>query len=207
MITARLHFLNKRKLGDKMIKEIINMIEVWNLWLLFVIGYGTIWASMILADRKRGKPIEDPEIFEFHGKKSGIIEMTITLSLFLISLFIPIKFGITFLIGLSAFIFGIILNVIAMYSFVCFTGSVNTGGMYRYSRNPMYIGGFFFIFGLNLMGWSISIMNIVFVILSVFWMAGIHWSVLLEESFLEDKYGETYQEYKQKVPRYFFKRT
>ena len=65
----------------------------------------------------------------------------------------------------------------------------------------------FFIFSLNLMGWSISIMNIVFVILSVFWMAGIHWSVLLEESFLEDKYGATYRKYTQNVPRYLFKRT
>ena len=201
------HFPNNGQKGNSLMKEIINMIGFWNLWLLFVIGYSTIWASMILADRKRGKPIEDLEIYEFHGKKPGIIEMTITLSLFLISFFIPLKFGITFLIGLPAFILGIILNVIAMYSFACFTGSVNTGGIYRYSRNPMYIGGFFFIFGLNLMGWSISIMNIVLVILSVFWIAGIHWSVLLEESFLEDKYGETYQEYKQKVPRYFFKRT
>ena len=55
-----------------------------------------------------------------------------------------IEFGITFLIGLSAFILGIILNVIAMYSFACFTGSVNAEGIYCYSRNPMYVGGFFF---------------------------------------------------------------
>ena len=181
------------------------MVEFWNLWLFFVLGYGTIWFSMILANRRRGKPIEDPELYKFHGKKPGIIEMTITISLFLVSFSIPIKFGIIFLIDLPVFILGIILNVIAIYSFACFTGDVNTGGIYRYSRNPMYVGGFFFVFGLNLMGWSISLLNTILVILSIFWMVGIHWSVLLEESFLQNKYGEAYMKYKQSVPRYLFK--
>ena len=50
-------------------REATDTLSLWNLWLFFVPGYGIIWASMIWANRKRGKAIEDPELYQFHGKK------------------------------------------------------------------------------------------------------------------------------------------
>ncbi|MEA3223239.1 MAG: methyltransferase, partial [Thermodesulfobacteriota bacterium] len=152
------------------------MLGFWNLWLLFVIGYGIIWASMILTDKKRGKPIEDPEIYKLHGKKRMIIGgMLPFIALLFGSIFISINLGSLFWVGLLIFIFGIILNIVAMYSFAQFKGGVNTTGIYQYSRNPMYVGGFLFVLGLNLMGWSISLMNMIFVGLSLLWIGATHW--------------------------------
>lgn len=183
------------------------MIGIWNLWLFFVLGYSIVWASMIWANRKRGKPIEDPEFYQMTGgKKCMAIGWTWLVVLLLICLFTPVNFGILFWIGLPLFIMGIVLNAIAMYSFARFTGGVNTTGIYRYSRNPMYVASFFFLLGLCLMGWSTSVWSIVLLIFFIISIPFYHWIVLLEEAFLEDKYGEAYLKYKQNVPRYIFKR-
>ena len=93
------------------------MIGIWNLWLFFVLGYSIVWASMIWANRKRGKPIEDPEFYQMTGgKKCMAIGWTWLVVLLLICLFTPVNFGILFWIGLPLFIMGIVLNAIAMYS-------------------------------------------------------------------------------------------
>lgn len=179
------------------------MIGIWNLWLFFVPGYGIIWASMILADRKRGKPIEDPEFYQISGgKKCLTIGWIWLIVLLLICLFTSVNFGTLFWIGLSLFIIGIVLNAIAMYSFALFTGGINTTGIYRYSRNPMYVASFFFLLGLCLMGWFTSVWSIALLIFFIISIPFYHWTVLLEEVFLEHKYGETYREFMNKTRRY-----
>lgn len=179
------------------------MLGLFNLWLFFIPGYGITWILMALADRKRGKPIEDRELYNFHGKKVLVIGWAWLIMLLLICLFTPINFGVLFWIGLPLFIAGIVLNSIAMYSFAQFKGRVNTNGIYRHSRNPMYIGGFFFLLGLCLMGWSTSAWSIALLIMFIVSIPYYHWTVLLEEAFLEHKYGESYLKYRQSVPRYF----
>ena len=77
------------------------MIGILNLWLFFVPKYGIIWALMILANRKRGRPIEDPEFYQRPGGKKCMAFGWIWLMvLLLISLFTPVNFGALFWIGL-----------------------------------------------------------------------------------------------------------
>jgi Putative protein-S-isoprenylcysteine methyltransferase len=178
------------------------MLGLWNLWLFFVVGYGIIWVSMIWANRKRGKSIEDPELYQFHGKKVVVIGWTWLIVLLLVTLFTPVNFGLLFWIGLPFFIVGIALNAISMHSFAQFTSGVNTTGIYRHSRHPMYVGGFFFLLGLCLMGWSTSIWSIAFLALFIISIPYYHWNALLEEAFLGHKYGDSYREYMNKTPRY-----
>ena len=183
------------------------MVNFWNLWIFFVLGYGTIWLSMILANRKRGKPIEDHEYYKMpNSKKCGAIGIIHLLISLLVSILTPVDFGFLFWIGLPLYIAGILLNIISMYSFAHFTGGVNISGIYRFSRNPMYIGGFLFLLGLCLMGWTASVWSIIFLILFILYLPYCHWAVLIEESFLEQKYGDEYHEYLNKVPRYIGKK-
>ena len=179
------------------------MLGLYNLWLFFVPGFGIMWVLMTLADRKRGKPIEDRELYNFHGKKVLVIGWAWLIMLLLICLFTPINFGVLFWIGLPLLLIGIVLNAIAIYSFAQFKGGVNINGIYRYSRNPMYVGGFFFLLGLCMMGWLTSAWSIALLIMFIVSTPYYHWTVLLEEAFLEHKYGESYLKYKQSVPRYF----
>ncbi|MCK4255840.1 isoprenylcysteine carboxylmethyltransferase family protein [candidate division WOR-3 bacterium] len=179
------------------------MLGIWNIWLFFVLGYGIIWASMIWADRKREKPIEDPEFYQMPGgKKCMAIGWIWIIVLLVICLFTSVNFGILFWIGLPFYLFGIVLNLVAMNSFAQFTGELNTTGIYRYSRNPMYVASFFFLLGLCLIGWSTTVWSIVLFIFFVISTPFYHWTVLLEEAFLENKYRETYREYMNKTPRY-----
>lgn len=180
-------------------------LGLYNLWSFLAVGYGLIWALMIFANRKRGCPIEDPEFYESpSGKKCGLINKVHLLVVFLVCLLTPINFdSALFWIGFSFYSIGIILNVVAMYSFTVITEGVNTTGIYRYSRNPMYLAASFFYVGLCLMGWMISVSGILLIVVVIWWLVLSHKAVLLEESFLEEKYGEIFLRYKKNVPRYF----
>ncbi len=174
-----------------------------NLWIFACIGYALIWIGMIWANRKRGAPIEDPEIYSFSDRKFMTVTVMLpTVALFIAAIFIPLSDGVLFRCGFIIFASGIIINLVSMYSFARNTDGLNRGGIYRFSRNPMYIGGFLFIVGLNLMGWRVSAINSVFCILSLIWVAATHRTVLQEESFLEYRYGDTFTAYRHAVPRY-----
>ncbi len=179
------------------------MTGIWNLWVFFVPGYGAIWAAMLWANRKRGKPIEDPEFNKTsRGKACATIGWIQLAALLLVSLFVPLNSGIPFWVGLPFYLLGIALNLVAMHSFARFAGGVNATGVYRYSRNPMYVGGLFFLAGLCLMGWSTSVWSIAFLSLFVLSIPFYHWTILLEEAFLEREYGDAFREYEDKTPRY-----
>jgi protein-S-isoprenylcysteine O-methyltransferase Ste14 len=136
------------------------------------------------------------------GKKCGLINRIFLLAILIVCILTPINIGPLFWLGLPFYGIGIVLNVIAMYAFAQFTGGVNTTGIYRYSRNPMYLGASFFYLGLCLMGWMISVSGILLIIVFIWWLVLSHKAVLLEESFLEKKYGETFLKYQKSVPRY-----
>jgi len=64
-----------------------------------------------------------------------------------------------------------------------------------YPRCLMYVGGFFFLLGLCLMGWATSPWTSILLILFLVSVPYYHWIALLEEVFLEHKYGDSYREY------------
>lgn len=78
------------------------------------------------------------------------------------------------------------------------TTHLQTGGIYRYSRNPQYVFWVMFILGYAMTGrlWP-GVMAVSAL------MVSIHLVVLIEEEHLEDVYGEEYVRYKQAAPRYF----
>ena len=47
----------------------------------------------------------------------------------------------------------------------------------------MYLAAFFFLIGLCLMGWSISVWSIALIIVFIVSIPYYHWTVLLEEAF------------------------
>ena len=78
-------------------------------------------------------------------------------------------------------------------------GSLVTSGLYRYSRNPQYVGDI-----CTLVGWMILSASI-WAIPAV--LAGILAFVLApfaEESWLEEIHGDEYREYFKKAPRFLF---
>ena len=70
-------------------------------------------------------------------------------------------------------------------------------GFYRFVRNPLYIAGFFVLTGLGILFQSAGILFFGLVMFVMF-----HLTVLLEEAFLEGKFGESYKQYCKSVPRW-----
>ena len=71
-------------------------------------------------------------------------------------------------------------------------------GFYRYSRNPMYLGGLIFLFGL-----AIILANIISFIMPVFFFLIMNFLCIpVEESIMNDTFKDEYKEYKNKVRRW-----
>jgi protein-S-isoprenylcysteine O-methyltransferase Ste14 len=113
----------------------------------------------------------------------------------------PVDFGILFYIGLSISVLGMIIGGLALYSFAHSSG-LTTTRIHCYSRNPIYVGWSFFILGLTIICWSDSMWRIIFALYLVITIPYLHWTVLLEEAFLVNKYGDSYRTYLEKTPRY-----
>jgi protein-S-isoprenylcysteine O-methyltransferase Ste14 len=72
-------------------------------------------------------------------------------------------------------------------------------GLYKYVRNPMYVGVLVLI-----LGWSILFQSIVLLAYAAIFFLIFHIRVLTnEEPWLNKTFGEEWQSYKNKVPRWF----
>jgi protein-S-isoprenylcysteine O-methyltransferase Ste14 len=72
-----------------------------------------------------------------------------------------------------------------------------TSGMFKYSRNPIFLFMDLYFFGIMLI-----YPNIVFVAVAICTIVGIHLQILREEKFLLKKFGEEYKKYTQQTRRY-----
>lgn len=72
-----------------------------------------------------------------------------------------------------------------------------TGGIYRISRNPAFVG-----FDLVYLGILLIFFNPVLLVFSVFAILMLHLQILQEETYLPEVFGEKYIEYRKKVRRY-----
>lgn len=72
-----------------------------------------------------------------------------------------------------------------------------TKGLYKISRNPMYVG----IILLTIAP-IIYTLNIFIILLGIYSIIVYHFIILKEEEFLENRFGKAYTDYKKKVRRY-----
>jgi protein-S-isoprenylcysteine O-methyltransferase Ste14 len=73
-----------------------------------------------------------------------------------------------------------------------------TGGLYRFVRNPMYVGGLLVLFGQALFFRSSSLL-----LYALAWWLAVHlFIVLYEEPHLRSVFGTDYENYRTAVPRW-----
>lgn len=78
------------------------------------------------------------------------------------------------------------------------TRTVVTTGIYRFTRNPIYLGWFLYLLGGGLEGLSLFRVSIALCAIAL-----LHWAVVLhEEQYLENTFGEDYLQYKRRVRRW-----
>jgi protein-S-isoprenylcysteine O-methyltransferase Ste14 len=118
---------------------------------------------------------------------------------FFYSIFVPLKLGtIWFYIGSFVYLTGIFLIIISMINFA--TTPIDnpvTKGVYRYSRNPMFIGWFLLYFGI-----AIACISWVYLVLTISFILIMHYLSPFEEAITLGHYGKAYKEYMKRTPKW-----
>ena len=100
--------------------------------------------------------------------------------------------------GAACYVIGLALCAVAL---ACFSSpdasGLNTNGIYRISRNPMYVAYFACFLGIALLAKS----PVFFVMVMAFQISA-HWIILAEERWCLARFGERYERYMNEVRRY-----
>ena len=173
-------------------------LGLWNAWILVVpmliIFFFDIRAT---AARESGKSGD----FQL-TKKEKIIMNGIFLPLvisFVYAVFLPLQLGPTWLYGgLVIYLFGIVFTIDTLVNFASSPrDKVITNGLYRFSRNPMYVGLLLMQFGLGIAcsSWLHLLLTAVLMIL-------LNAVLSSEERYCLYRYGDDYRKYINSTPRW-----
>lgn len=163
----------------------------------FAVRFGLLAVLNKNAVRRAGyfAPVQGREKIAY-----GIYQTANTgLFLYLIFLRIRMDFSLLFYAGAVLYLLGLGVCALCMVHFSAPDGrGLNTNGLYRFSRNPMYIAYFICFAGMALLTQSV----ILFAILLIFQISA-HWIILAEERWCIEQFGEAYRQYMKRVRRYF----
>jgi len=175
-------------------------IGVWNAWIfmvLLLVPYFLVPLNIVPKGREGGSNFAD----EFTKPQKGVFFSLHMLNLLMViySLFVPIKLGtVWFFAGLPVYLVGLILYALV---FVAFTKTpaekLVTGGIYRYSRNPMQLSMFVVVVGIGLAtaSWVFLLLAVIYLVMPISWLGA-------EERHLLKFYGDVYRDYMNKTPRW-----
>ncbi len=184
---------------------------------LFVLAlfYGIYFAKM-LSQKHRG--IQTHQIGR--RKEKGLHTVEVLMSIATLSVVIAQLFSI--IIGwnylpsgarFTGFCLGLLGDLLFLLSVLCMKDSWRAGipdrdktefvtaGIYRFSRNPAFLG-----FDLMYVGVLLMYGNPLTLIFSIFAVVMLHLQILQEERYLEATFGAPYREYRRRVFRYLGRR-
>lgn len=122
------------------------------------------------------------------------------LSIFIYICFLTVRIerSVIFCAGLFFYITGLILCAVSIVNFAKPSiDGLNCNGLYRVSRNPMYVSYFIYFAGCALLTQSLLLFGIVLI-----FQISSHWIILSEEKWCMEAFGEEYIQYMKKVRRY-----
>ena len=198
-------------------KYLVEEVLSYPLLALFVLTvfYGIYFAKM-LAQKRRG--IRTRQIGKRKEQSIHRVELLMSIATLavVIAQIVSIAFGWSGLAANVRFIgygFGILGDLIFLFSVLSMKDSWRAGipdqdrtelvtsGIYRFSRNPAFLG-----FDLMYIGVMLMYCNLLTVPLTVFAIVMLHLQILQEERYLEETFGVAYREYKRHTLRYLGRR-
>lgn len=103
-----------------------------------------------------------------------------------------------FYVGTGIYVLGTLLFAVSVINFAKPNEKgINQRGLYKLSRNPMYVAYFIYFLGCALLSQS----SILLVCICIF-QTSAHWVILSEERWCINNFGEEYIRYMKKVRRY-----
>lgn len=184
--------------------------------LLVLAAFYGVYFAKVLAQKQRG--IQTRQIGRRKEKSIHTVEVIMSIATLgaPIAQLLSIAFGWSHLPAnarFTGFCIGMLGDVIFLLSVLCMRDSWRAGipdkdktelvttGIYRFSRNPAFLG-----FDLMYVGILLLYGNLLTLIFSLFAMIMLHLQILQEERFLASTFGEHYREYCYRVFRYLGRR-
>ena len=176
-------------------------LGLFNGWLPLVAYFAGLTLSVLTFPRdKRKKLFLEPDYPRGHPRWIVLtLGRIAAISFVVLTFFTPLQLG-TFLFygGAALYLIGYLAVMVSLNDFRRTPADdVATTGLYRYSRNPQWLGlvGVFVGTGLAL-GGGLPLVLVLTLI------AAYHFQILLEEGICEAAYGTTYRDYRKRVHRY-----
>lgn len=188
-----------------------NMPYLWLALLVLVIFYGIYFAKMLVQKRQGVQTRQIGRVKEKSVHRVEVLMSIATLAAPVIQI-LSILFGWNHMPAnarFTGFCIGMLGDIIFLVSVLCMKDSWRAGipdkdrtklvttGIYRYSRNPAFLGFDFMYVGLLLMYFNLSML-----VVSAFAIIMLHLQILQEERYLTENYGDSYREYRKCVFRY-----
>jgi protein-S-isoprenylcysteine O-methyltransferase Ste14 len=182
--------------------ELFPELEIgWrNGWLLMVLLYATYSILLMIFPKDVVARLYDKSGRSRIHKSHILIGRILAFAYFALIIFTPLKIGSAVLIpGLIVFVLGSAGFVIALFNFRNTPlDEPATEGLYRLSRHPQQL-----MFFIAFIGICIAVGSWVALFVQLFSSIFLHQRVLAEEKACFQRYGEEYQKYKERTPRYF----
>jgi protein-S-isoprenylcysteine O-methyltransferase Ste14 len=175
-------------------------VGVWNAWIfmvLLLVPYFLVPLNIVPKGREGGSNFAD----EFNKAQKGVFFSLhmLNILMFVYAVFVPIKLGTTwFYVGLPVHLIGLVLYALVFVAFARTPPEkLVTGGIYRYSRNPMQLSSFLIVLGIGIAtaSWIFMLLSVIYLVMPLVWLKA-------EERHLLKFYGDVYRQYMKKTPRW-----
>jgi len=133
-------------------------------------------------------------------KVAFLIYQISTVAIFVTMLFLEVQTNQVLLLytGIAVYVIGLVLLTLSTISFSAPSDSgINQHGLYRLSRNPMYVAYFVCFIGISSLLKSSVLLGAVFL-----FQISAHWIILSEERWCIEQFGAEYVLYMNNVRRY-----
>ncbi len=162
---------------------------------------GMILLQMVCMSifKEGGKRAVDTSWYVARTKRFAMFNSMFQMFFIAVAVFVPFKCGtVWFAVGGIVYVFALALFVWSFWSYcTADRDKLITKGIYRYSRNPMYV-----VFTIGFLGIAISCASLWLLLVLLPYVWAMHGTILGEEQYCEKTFGDDYREYKKRVPRY-----
>jgi protein-S-isoprenylcysteine O-methyltransferase Ste14 len=176
-------------------------LGLWNAWILAIPMLFIFFSAVkVAAAREAGYSKADDFQLTKKEKRLANAPSLIMFIAFFYTVFLPLQLNTLWLYGgLIIYLFGIVFTIVAVQNFATSPkGMVITKGLYRFSRNPMFIGMLLMEIGLGIVCFSW-----VYLLLAAMLIISLNAAVLpAEERYLLHRYGDDYRKYMNRTPRW-----
>lgn len=174
-------------------------LGIFNAYIPLLLYFVVSMIPFLFKKNSRYKEISPANIKDDFGKVLYYLNFIVFIIAIIVSIFLPIIFdSIFFYIGGSLWIIGIIiiLGVCMSWAKTAEKKPV-TKGVYKYSRNPMYVSFMFTYIGIGIIAasWVFLMLTFVYILITVL-------IVEYEEKFCIEKFGKDYKKYMKETPRW-----